>query len=43
MLRRFTLLLLAVLTFASTVHAGAPKLTLLYSANTEAEVRPCPT
>lgn len=43
MLRTITLLLLAVLTFATDVCAGAPKLTLLYSGNTEAEVRPCPS
>jgi hypothetical protein len=43
MLRLITLLLLAVLAFASAANAGAPKLTLLFSGNTEAEVRPCPT
>ena len=43
MLRIITLLLFAVLAFASDVFAGAPKLTLLFSGNTEAEVRPCPT
>jgi len=43
MLRTITLLLLAVLAFATDVYAGAPKFTLLYSGNTEAEVRPCPS
>jgi hypothetical protein len=43
MLRTITLLLLAVLAFATDAHAGATKLTLLYSGNTEAEVRPCPS
>jgi len=43
MLRTITLLLAAFLIFASEVYAGAPKLTLLFSGNTEAEVRPCPT
>jgi len=42
-MRTITLLLLAVLALASNVYAGAPKLTLLFSGNTEAEVRPCPT
>ena len=43
MLRIITLSLFAVLAFASNVYAGSPKLTLLFSGNTEAEVRPCPT
>jgi len=43
-MRRIILLLfIAVLACAADVLAGAPKLTLLYSANTEGEVRPCPT
>lgn len=41
--RIITLLLFAFLAFASDVYAGAPKLTLLFSGNTEAEVIPCPT
>jgi hypothetical protein len=43
MLRTFTLLLFTFLAFASNVYAGAPKLTLIFSGNTEAEVRDCPT
>jgi hypothetical protein len=43
MLRIITLLLFAVLVFASDVYAGGPRLTLLFSGNTEAEVRPCPS
>jgi len=43
MLRTITLLLIAFLAFASDVYAGAPKLTLIYSGNTEAEVLPCPS
>lgn len=43
MLRIITVLLLAVLVNASNVYAGGHKLTLLFSGNTEAEVRPCPT
>jgi hypothetical protein len=43
MLRILSFLLFAILAFASDVYAGAPKLTLLFSGNTEAEVRPCPT
>lgn len=35
--------LLTVLILASDVFAAAPKLTLLFSGNTEAEVRPCPS
>ena len=43
MRRIIVLLLFAVLAFTTDVLAGAPKITLLYSANTEGEVRPCPT
>ena len=43
MLRIITLLLLTILASASNVSAGAPKLSLFFSGNTEAEVRPCPT
>lgn len=39
----FTFLLFTFLACASTLYAGAPKLTLLFSGNTEAEVRDCPT
>jgi hypothetical protein len=43
MLRIISLLLFAVIAFATEVHAGGLKLTLLYSGNTEAEARPCPS
>ncbi|MDO9632100.1 MAG: hypothetical protein Q7I92_09395 [Humidesulfovibrio sp.] len=43
MLRTITLLLFAALAFASNAYAGSPKLTLLFSGNTESEVRPCPS
>ncbi|MHC1701363.1 MAG: hypothetical protein AB9900_10345 [Humidesulfovibrio sp.] len=43
MLRIFTLLLFAVLAIPTNVHAAAPKLTLLFSGNTEAEVLACPS
>jgi len=42
-MRILSFLLVAVLAFASDCLAGAPKFTLAFSANTEAEVRPCPT
>lgn len=43
MLRTITLLLFAALAFASNAYAGSTQLTLLFSGNTEAEVRPCPS
>ena len=43
MLRTITFLLFAFLAFTSNVYAGAPKLTLIFSGNTESEVRACPS
>ncbi len=43
MLRILSFLLVAVLACASDVVAAAPKFTLVFSGNTEAEVRPCPS
>lgn len=41
---RAILLLLAILACASDLYAGAPaRISLVFSGNTEAEARPCPT
>lgn len=43
MRRIIPFLLFAVLAFTTDSFADASKLTLVFSGNTEAEVRPCPT
>lgn len=42
-LRILFLIVFAALSLASQGYAGGPRLTLLFCANTEGEVRPCPS
>lgn len=43
MMTRLLLLLILLLALPAQVKAGGPRLTLLFCANTEGEVRPCPS